>query len=207
MRRFILYLLSFFVLTGCNEGDFLEIVRLGAVEKEMIVPAGAVEDTIILVTNMPYQVQVVEGNEWLKLAATGAMPSSRLEIPFSCQENISWKRMAKVTLSANERTDTIYIKQDGPLKDRLWLDDSEFDVPAEGGTYTTAVECFRYPDGVMVEVSSPMLTASVSGGILTVNVAPTKSRDPKTYTASVYYIDGWGEHASAVVTFNQKQKK
>ena len=28
MRRFILYLLSFFVLTGCNEGDFLEIVRI-----------------------------------------------------------------------------------------------------------------------------------------------------------------------------------
>ena len=115
--------------------------------------------------------------------------------------------MAKVILSANERTDTVYIKQEGPLKDRLWLNDSEFDVPAEGGTYTTAIECFRYPDGVMVDVSSPLLTATVSGGILTVSVAQTKSRDPKTYTASVYYIDGWGEHASAVVTFNQKPKK
>ena len=207
MRRFILYLLPLFVLMSCNKGDFLEIVRLGAVEKEMTVSSGAVEDTIKLVTNMPYKVQVVEGNEWLNLAATGEMPSSRLEIPFRCQENISWRRMAKVTLSANERTDTVYIRQEGPLRDRLYLNDSEFDVPAEGGTYTTAVECFRYPDGVMVEVSSPMLTASVSGGILTVRVAPTKSRDPKTYTASVYYIDGWGEHASAVVTFNQKPKK
>ena len=98
-------------------------------------------------------------------------------------------------------------RQEGPLRDRLYLNDSEFDVPAEGGTDTSEVECFRYPDGLQVEVSSPMLTASVSGRVLTVRVAQTKSRDPKTYTASVYYIDGWGEHASAVVTFNQKPKK
>ena len=114
--------------------------------------------------------------------------------------------MAKVTLTALTRTDTVYIKQQGPLQDRIILNHNTFEVPSEGGTYTTEVECYRCPDALQVQVSSDMLTASVADGILTVSVLPAKSRDPKSYKAVVYYIDGWGERASVTATFNQKAK-
>lgn len=115
--------------------------------------------------------------------------------------------MAKVTLSASDRVDTVYVKQEGPLTDRISLKDKSFNVPSEGGTYTTEVECFRYPDGMLVDLSNPAWEASIQGNILTVKAAPATSRDPKVYTVTVYYLDGWGERAEAVATFNQSARK
>ena len=207
MRRFILYLVPLVLLSGCNQGEFVDIIRLGALEKEITLSSGVSADTIKLITNVPYEVRVVSGADWLTLAGTGMVPSSRVEIPFRCKENIGWRRMAIVTLTASSRTDTVYVKQEGALKERIALKESLFDVPAEGGTYTTEVECYRYPDGILTEVSSRNLSASVANAVLTVTVAPTLARDPRSYTASVYYLDGWGEHAAATATFNQAARK
>ena len=115
--------------------------------------------------------------------------------------------MAKVTLSHSTRVDTVCIKQQGALLDRVALKYNSFEVPAGGGTYSTEVECFRSPVNLLVETSVSGWQASVQDGVLTVVAAPAASRDPKNHTVTVYYIDGWGERAAATAVFIQAPKE
>ena len=207
MRRCILILSSLLLLWSCNRAELIDITSLGAREKVMTIPSGAVEDTIKIITNVPYEASVFSGEDWIQLAGSGIMPSSRKEIPFSCKANMSWKRMAKVTLAASGRVDTVFVRQEGALPDRISLKDKSFHVPAKGGTYSTEVECFRYPDGILLDVSNKAWQASIEGNTLTVVASPATSRDPKTHTVSAYYIDGWGERSEAILTFTQDPRE
>lgn len=211
MRRYIQLLVSILVLASfaasCNYDEMVDVVALGAEEKEMFIPARPGIDTISLVTNVPYEVQVVQGASWLKLGGTGRVPSARKEIPFVFDANYGYRRMAKVTLSAATRTDTVFVKQEGPLEDRVYLSEKTFDVPSEGGRYSTEVECVRYPDGLQVESTSRYVQAVYSKGRLDVSVAPSRSKDILSYTVTVYYIDGWGDRVCDQAVFTQKAKK
>lgn len=203
----MIYMAALLLFAGCNQAELVDIVRLGAKEKEMTLAPSTVEDTIRLVTNMPYSVRVVSGEDWIKLAGYGLMPPSRTEIPFRCEANMGWRRMAKVALSAGSRADTVYIRQEGPLQDRISLKDKSYNIPAAGGTYKTEVECFRYPDRLLVDCSNKSWEASLESGVLTVIASPATSRDPKTHTVTVYYMDDWNEQAAAVATFNQAARE
>ena len=50
MRRFILYLVPLVLLSGCNQGEFVDIIRLGALEKEITLSSGVSADTIKIVS-------------------------------------------------------------------------------------------------------------------------------------------------------------
>ena len=192
---------------GCNKAEFIEVVHLGAVEKEFFLPSSTIEDTITLVSNTHYMVEITEGEDWLTLAGSGFIPLSRKEIPFRCEANHNFRRTAKVTLSAATRVDTVYIRQEGALEDKITLIEDVFEVPAKGGTYTTEVICYRYPDNVLLDISAPnLISAEYSDKRLTITVGPATERDPKTYTVTAYYLDGWGERVTAVATLNQKAR-
>lgn len=208
MRRLITYALPIlFLCASCNKAEFVEVVHLGAVEKEFFLPSSTVEDTLTLITNTHYHVEIVEGEDWLALAGSGFIPLSRKEIPFRCEANRNFRRTAKVTLSAATRVDTVYIRQEGALEDKVTLIEDTFDVPAQGGTYTTEVICYRYPDNVLLDISAPnLITAKYSDKQLSITVGPATERDPKTYTVTAYYIDGWGERVTATATLNQKPR-
>ena len=219
MRRLTLYILPLMMAIGCNKAETIEVVHLGAVEKEIFVPSTTHIDTISLVTDVHYDVEIIEGEHWLTLGATGMFPLSRKEIPFRCEANYGFRRVGKVTLSAATRVDTVYIKQEGALADVITLipqgqnlpeDEiakAVFEVPADGGRYTMEVECCRHPVALSVEVSSTaMLETEYRDGFLHVTVAQTVQKDPKTYTVTLYYLDGWGERVTAVATFNQKPR-
>lgn len=208
MRRTSLYILLICALSACNRAELVDIVELGATEKEIFLPTGAEDGSIGLLTNVPYRAEVLSGKDWLKLGGTGLMPATRTEIPFSCEANQSFRRTARVTLSAGNRIDTVFIRQNGALADRISLEKKTFEVPASGGTYSTAVECFRYPEGLLMDISAPtVIQAEYQDGILRFTVAPAVARDPKTYTIDVYYLDGWGQRASAIATINQEARK
>lgn len=207
MRRLIIFILTSLIAFGCNKPELIDIVHLGAYEKEMKEPSTTAIDTIRLVSDVHYEVEVVEGKDWLTLGATGMFPLSRKEIPFRCEANYGFRRTGKVTLSAASRVDTVYIRQEGTLIDEVVLMEDTFEVSAAGGVYTTEVVCHRYPDALKIDLSSQsMLEAEYKDGFLTVKVAAAIARDPKSYTVDVYYTDGWGERVTAVATFNQKPR-
>lgn len=208
MRKIFPCILMLCMFPACNKGEMIDVVELGAVEKEIFIPAGAGSGSIEVISNVPYRVEIVSGGDWLTLGGTGMFPSSRTDIPFRYISNQSFKRTAKVTLSAETRVDTVFFRQEGALADRVSLERKTFSVPAAGGTYTTPVECFRYPDGLLTETSSPsMVEVQYEDGILSMTVAPATARDPKEYTVTVYYLDGWGERASASATLYQEARK
>ena len=195
------------MLFSCNKAELVDIVHLGAVEKEIKVPSTTVIDTIALISDVHYEVAIIEGGDWLTLGATGLFPLSRKEIPFRCEANYGFRRTGKVTLSAASRVDTVYIRQEGALVDEVVLLEDTFEVPATGGTYTAEVVCHRYPDALNVDISSPnLIEAEYKDGFLTVTVGPATAKDPRSYTVTLYYMDGWGERVTAVATFNQKPR-
>lgn len=207
MRRLMLYLLPLLLICSCNRAELIDIVHLGAWEKEMKVPSTTVIDTIRLVSDVHYEVNVIEGQDWLTLGATGLFPLSRKEIPFRCESNYGFRRTGKVTLSAANRVDTVYIKQEGALVDQVALWDKTFEVPVDGGTFTTEVICHRNREALHIDISAPnLIEAEYKDRFLTVTVGPATSRDPKSYTVTLYYIDGWGEKVTTVATFKQKPR-
>ena len=200
---FCLMLLLF--CCACNQGELIDVVELGAVEKELFAPSGTSEGVIPLLTNVPFEACVVDGGDYLLLRGSGLMPRSRTEIPWHLDANQSFKRTAKVTLSAGTRVDTVFIRQEGALADRVAVEIKSFEVPASGGRYSTAVECFRYPDRLFLDISSSEAVQAVyQNGNLDISVAPSPSRDPKTYTVIVYYLDGWGQRAFDTVVIHQE---
>lgn len=207
MRRLILYMSPLLMFFSCNRAELVDVVHLGAVEKEMKVPSTTVLDTIVLVSDVHYEVEIIEGGDWLTLGATGMFPLSRKEIPFRCEANYGFRRTGKVTLSAASRVDTVYIRQEGALVDEVVLLEDNFEVTAAGGTYTAEVVCHRYPDALNLDISAPnLIEAEYKDGFLTVTVGPATAKDPKSYTVTLYYMDGWGERVTAVATFNQKPR-
>lgn len=207
MRRLIIYILPLLMFFSCNRAELVDIVHLGAVEKEIKVPSTTVTDTIALISDVHYEVAIIEGEDWLTLGATGMFPLSRKEIPFRCEANYGFRRTGKVTLSAASRVDTVYIRQEGALVDEVVLLEDNFEVTAAGGTYTAEVVCHRYPDALNLDISAPnLIEAEYKDGFLTVTVGPATAKDPKSYTVTLYYMDGWGERVTAVATFNQKPR-
>ena len=208
MRRTLLYIIPLCALLACNRAELVDVIELGATEKEIFLSTGAEDGAIGLLTNVPYRAEVISGEDWLLLAGSGMMPATRTEIPFRCEVNQGFKRTAKVTLSAGSRIDTVFIRQNGALADRISLEKKTFEVPASGGNYSTPVECFRHPEGLLLDISAPTaIQAEYRDGALFFTVAPATARDPKTYTIDVYYLDGWGQRASAIATINQEARK
>lgn len=194
-----------FVLAGCNKAEFVDIVALGWTEKMITVSERTMDGSASLLTNKPYTARVCAGNDWLSIPAEGLMPSARKEIPFHCDANMSFKRTGKIVVSAGTRVDTLFVRQSGALQDRISLSKTSFSATQSGGTFRTEVECFRYPNALLLDVSAPnAVQAFYKEGLLEITLAPATSKDPKTYTVTIYYIDGWGERASANVTINQE---
>ena len=126
MKRWSAIILIIPAILGCNKAELVEIVDLGATEKEIFVQSRTTDGAISLVTNLPYEVEVAEGGDFLTLAGSGLMPISRTEIPFHCDSNPGFRRTAKVTLSSLSRTDTVYVRQEGALSERVSLFNSSF---------------------------------------------------------------------------------
>ena len=206
MRRFrltIALLLPLFA--GCNKAELVDIIKLGWTEKIISISERTSDGAAQLIANRPFNVKVEEGSEWIHLPVEGLMPSTRKEIPFRCEANQSFKRIGKIILSAGTRVDTLFIRQEGALQDRISLANKTFSVSKYGGSFRTEVECFRYTDNLNVETSVPsMVSAYIVDGWLNIKVAEAVARDPKEYTVTVFYLNGWGERTEAVLTLQQE---
>lgn len=207
MRRVMLFMILM-IAVSCNYDEMVEVVAFGVRNKDITVPAAASQGKIEIISNVNYNVEMIDEADWCTLSASGYISSACEELSYSCQADMGYSRMARVKLWHESRVDTVYIRQQGALKDRVSLYSKSFEVPSSGGEYDTEVECFRCPDRLMVEVSDPeMVQATYAEGRLYVTVAPAVSRYAKTYSVVVYYIDGWGKRASDTAIFIQEPIK
>jgi len=206
MKKLILIsVATLLAISACQKTELIEIVKLGAVEKTLYLPLEPGADTIDVLTFANYSVETYSGGEWLTMRNDGLQPSTRNKLPFRFAANNGYCRMAKVVLSQAERRDTVYLKQEGPLKESVSLSEHALNVPAEGGTFEIKSEIYLPSNDLHIFVSSEKAITSVvfEQGFLKVKFAPSTHKDSRIYTVRLYYINGWEEEVSDAVVFTQ----
>ena len=85
------------------------------------------------------------------------------------------------------------------------LSESCIDVPAEGGSYSVDLLTNVLQRDLKVETSNAKVCRSIvlDNNRLSFDVAPA-TRDTKTYTITVYTVDGWGEKVETILSVIQK---
>ena len=207
MRKFV-YITLFCaasVLTGCwDKPEFIDVIRLGATEKTIeLLDCEYGDSTFYLISNVDYRLEVVSGGEWVTVTQNDAD-----SICFSYPSNNGFRRSAELRISYGRRTDNLKILQPGKYEMRVEMSEQTIDVPATGGEYAVDVLTNVLRRDMYVEVSNDRMLTDVllENNRLTFAVPEATSRDTKTYTLTVYAVDGWGERVSAVLNIVQKSK-
>ena len=198
----ILLFVFCYILTGCwDKAEYVELVRLGARDKTIVLKDCEYGDsTFNIISNVDYKFEVLSGGDWLTV--TEACADS---ICFSFPTNNGFKRSAEIRLSYGPRVDDLKVKQPGKYEMRLALSEKRIEVPVEGGTYQIDVRTNVLQRDLFVEVSSEKAIKDVSlaDNRLTFTVPATSSFNPRTYSITVYTVDGWGERLEAVLELPQ----
>ena len=215
MRKNVLILLASAVmmLTSCwDKAEYVELVKLGVciektVDKDykiLDLPSYEYgEAKIDIISNVDYNLQVIDEQEWLHVDKA-EMDAIYVSYP----SNNSFARSAKMVLSYGERVDTLCVRQPGRYTMNISFAENDLLVPAEGGRYAVDVLTNVLRRDLAFEVSNSKVVRNVqlSNNSLEFEIMPATSRDTKTYTITVYAIDGWGEMVETVLTVIQKSK-
>lgn len=215
MRKNVLILLAFavMILTSCwDKAEYVEPVKLGvAIEKEvgrtckiLDLPSYEFgEAKIGVISNVDYDLQVIDEQEWLRVDQAG-MDTIYVSYP----SNNGFARSAKMVLSYGHRVDTLCVRQPGRYAMNISFAENDILVPAEGGRYAVDVLTNVLTRDLAFEVSNSKVVKNVelSNNSLEFEILPATSRDTKTYTITVYAIDGWGEKVEAVLYVTQNSK-
>ena len=195
MKRILTLVSAVLSAIACNSlrPTELDIVQLGIVPDDIIVPSGAGEDR-------DYALELLSGADWLTVGLT-----ARDSISFSFASNEGYRRSARLKISASGREDELLIKQEGAMAAYAVLSAHSLSVPAQGGSFELRLSSSLPSDYFSVSVTgnSTVRNMRLSDYILTFDVAPTTNRDKRSYVVTVSYLDGWGDAVSDSVTIVQ----
>lgn len=207
MRKNIIILFAALsvVLTGCwNEPEYIDVIRLGARNKIITLETPEYGDSAFyLISNVDYKLELVSGEDWLTI-----VEATEDSIVFSYPSNNGFRRSAELTISYDTRVDYLKVLQPGKHEMKMELSEASIDVPAEGGSYSVDLLTNVLQRDLEVEVSNAKVFRNVvlENNRLSFDVAPATSRDTKTYTVTVYTVDGWGKKVSKALSVTQKSK-
>lgn len=207
MRKNIIILFAALsvVLTGCwNEPEYIDVIRLGARNKIITLETPEYGDSAFyLISNVDYKLELVSGEDWLTI-----VEATEDSIVFSYPSNNGFRRSAELTISYDTRVDYLKVLQPGKHEMKMELSEASIDVPAEGGSYSVDLLTNVLQRDLEVEVSNAKVFRNVvlENNRLSFDVAPATSRDTKTYTVTVYTVDGWGKKVEAILSVIQKSK-
>ncbi len=222
MSRKIIYILMQLVLvwaiSSCqmDEGDYVPSVQLGAYIE------GDTDNTNILsveysgglskfgvFASQPYVAEVVEGDEWLRIGTSEKdVTSTRLslesdgEIFALADRNDGMRRMALVTLTAENRIDTVFVKQKGHKSGDIELSSRALFVDHQGGQFSVLLSSSIEFEKLQVEVYGNDLSDEVDwvsdftcvNNMFRFDVRPNPSADqPRKAMIRFSYTDGWNE--------------
>ncbi|MBQ7268330.1 MAG: BACON domain-containing protein [Bacteroidales bacterium] len=202
MKRILTLVSAVLSAIACNSlrPTELDIVQLGIVPDDIIVPSGAGEDGVRIIADRDYALELLSGADWLTVGLT-----ARDSISFSFASNEGYRRSARLKISASGREDELLIKQEGAMAAYAVLSAHSLSVPAQGGSFELRLSSSLPSDYFSVSVTgnSTVRNMRLSDYILTFDVAPTTNRDKRSYVVTVSYLDGWGDAVSDSVTIVQ----
>jgi len=223
-RKSIIKFLGIAAISGgmvaCANADAedIDLVKLGALEKEFVVEADASTFDIDIYANGSYHIERINQADWLSLTC-GETEGGKAKITAECEFNEDFKRKAGFVLCSDVdfRRDTLYVKQKALVDARIEFDNSSVTVAGAGGenrsTITTNVPFSAIT--VETEYSDPENAGWIEG--IEIVDSDSEKRDlvisteanaadeiPRSAAVSLSFTDGWGETVS--VEFNLLQR-
>lgn len=207
------------IAAACTNVDAedIDLVKLGALEKEFIVEADANSFDIDIYTNGAYHIERINESDWLSLAC-GETTDGKATITAECEFNEDFKRKAGIVLCSDvdSRRDTLYIKQKALIDARIAFANSSIIVPGAGGENKSVIETnVPFSDiTVETEYSDPENTDWIQEIeivdaeseerelVITLDANPAEEV-PRSAAVSLSFTDGWDETVS--VEFNLLQ--
>lgn len=222
MKKLIYIIGSLLAVVSCgrSEADSVRMISLGAKEKTVECPVdySACEFYVYAdeyvnskdCTPIDYEAEILDDAAWLSFEENGGhfiekRGSGLLSLNVDANQGV--RRMARLVLRADTRTDTLSVKQEGVYREYIRLNGEYPLVPAEGGTYEAIVESNVLPALMTVSVSDGVVDYEMSHNVVTFTVGPSLSRDRRTVTLTVSTVDGWGETVSGSVSLTQSPGK
>ena len=208
------------IAAACTNVDAedIDLVKLGALEKEFIVEADANSFDIDIYTNGAYHIERINESDWLSLAC-GETTDGKATITAECAFNEDFKRKAGIVLCSDvdSRRDTLYIKQKALIDARIAFANSSIIVPGAGGENKSVIETnVPFSDiTVETEYSDPENTDWIQEIeivdaeseerelVITLDANPAEEV-PRSAAVSLSFTDGWDETVS--VEFNLLQR-
>ena len=190
--------------------EYRDIVALGATNKSVTIDCEPNTCMFRLTSNVDFDAVVVSGSEWLKFEENGAdrLPcyASRKNIKLRATANHGFPRMGLVTLEADGRADTLFVKQEGLLEPFVRLQVTELTAAPEGGTYRFVLETNLpardiYTQADMEGIQSVQYEEST----LTVVMSPNDGRNDRHIHLNVYSVTQWREKIGSVLNITQKK--
>lgn len=184
------------------EPEWVTPIGLGAKQNVVDLPSSeAGESRFDIVSDCDFEVNVIQGGEWIEITDVAAR-----EIGFTYTRNNGFKRSAKVEISAPGRRDTLTARQPGPYTEYITIpsDQKTFNVSAQGGQFKVDFATNILFKDLRFDAGSAQIQKVVlSKNSIFFEVLPTTSRDARSFTLSIYAIDGWNEKVQDVITLNQ----
>lgn len=191
---------------------YVEITELGATVKENTLSVSADDCTIPIKSNVDFTAKIVKGAEWLSFDSDISGISSRdcdaflKEISLYSTANTGFPRMALVTLEANGRSDTAYVRQEGKYGQFVELGVTEITAAPSGGTYTVDVDTNVPVRDIVTSVDRDGVDGtSYKDNVLTIQLSPNNGRNDRKISMKVFCRDEWRREIGTVLTINQEK--
>ena len=212
-----------FVACEIDEGDKVYTPELGAVDEDNIFTVdykGGVQP-IDVYASQPYTVSVVKGEEWVRL---GTEKSDLRHLSLSLNgdgtflaayhRNEGTRRMAIITLSAENRVDSLFIKQQGRTNSTLEVSNRSILVDYQGGQCSTLLKSSVDFDDLTIdtEYGAEATTNWISNiecvnNMLKFDVDPNPNANSvRKATVRFSYTDDWNETVSTEMIVTQDKE-
>lgn len=206
-----------------DEAQDVPLVKLGALEKEIILEAEASTRDLDLYANSDYHLERInETEDWLTFTYGDIVVEegvSKSKITFDATFNEGFKRAAGLVLCSelDGRRDTLYVKQKALIEAKLEFEAASITVPGAGGEQTSPIVSNIPFEDVMVEITyGDEANAGWVKGIviedaetedrqMVLTLEPNQSQEaPRAANVVMSFTDGWGDEQR--VEFNLLQR-
>ena len=234
MRRYIRFVLislaaAVFASCGLDEGDHVPSPELGAYIE------GDVDNSNVLsveytggvskfgvYASQPYEAQIISGTEWVRIGVSDKDIAARTlalngdgTIYASVDRNDGLKRMALITLTAENRIDTVFVKQKGHKSGEIELSSRAMNVGSQGGQFSVLLKSsiefellkkLVYGKDIFDQVDWVSNITCVNN-MLKFDVEPNLSTEQaRKATIRFSYTDGWGDTVMAEISITQEMQ-
>lgn len=210
---------------SCTVDDrmMVELVELGALNKDYVVNAEAGDTIVKVYSNLEYRIKPVEDVDWARLSVESNVGDSDFSIEYDFNEG--FPRMAKFLVynDVDSRCDTIYFKQKGLIEPTLMMPNTALISTGSGGEQVAEIVTnidmddmeisIVYPEGESEEwikdinISEGFIAKSsdIASSSLVVNTNPNLDAErPRTATIMILYVDDWGVEHPLNINVTQK---